>query len=92
MSGELGGRKMLLDRVGLVLHRIDDERPGLLDEIGQPLRARAQQLEQPMEGGDVATSGSTPSRLASKNGAQRCQSARSAFAHVLPFIQSSFSC
>src|SRR5262245_54168340 len=51
MGAEPSTTQMLLDRLSFILNRICEERPRELHEIGQFLRARAKQIEQPVEPG-----------------------------------------
>lgn len=53
MIGQSSHAQVLLDSGRLVLDRIRKQRRGLLDEIGQPLRARTQQLQESMKCGSV---------------------------------------
>ena len=54
VAKEVGHTQMFLDRRRFILDRIRQERCCLLDEIGQSLRARSEQLQQTVEGCLVA--------------------------------------
>ena len=70
------------------------KRPRLLDEIGEPLRARTQQLEQPLRThASSATTGcaSRPARREQRPDGRRAARSSAAAPMYWPFIQSSFS-
>ena len=86
--------EMLLDGRGLVCHRLAQQRLGLLDEVREPFRARAQQFQQPSEG--VARSATSGMRRRARRrraaAARRAASSRRVIRPMYwPFIQSSFS-
>ena len=90
-SESRGTFRCFVDGVRFVLDRFRQERPCLLDEVGEPFRARPQQLEQPQQPlvGRACRPAISPSRTSSgTTAAASCSSGMRAM--YCPFIQSSF--